>query len=57
MHLHIFSFDEHGHRMSKHVDGHGGITVNVGKFYNINPITVASENYNKMLRRQNIALN
>ncbi len=43
MHLHIFSFVECGHRVSKHVDG--GITV-----YNINPVAVISENYNKMLQ-------
>ncbi len=49
MHSHIFSFIECGHRVSKHVDGHNSeITVNLGLY--INPGSVISENYNKMLQ-------
>ncbi len=47
MHLHIFSFVECGHRVSKHVVT-AGITVNFILQYN--PMAVVSENYNKMLQ-------
>ncbi len=57
MHLHIFSFVECGHRMSKHVDGHNSDRWdNSGLRYTICPIAVASENDNKMLQWQYIVL-
>ncbi len=42
MNLHIFSFVECGHRVSKHVDGHNGITVNLGLQYK--SVAVVCEN-------------
>ncbi len=45
MHLHIFSFVECGHRVSKHV-----VTAGITLKYNINPVAVISGDDNKMLQ-------